>query len=392
MKKTVVIILPSLQHGGVPRSLLEAMRVIDTEKYNITIYVYRMNNAWKEYMPSNIRVIVDIDRSHYYRKPIAIYLQIRILLEKLFRNRNNVNRLANRLHAYVHENKAKYPAKRYFSNGVDVAISYTMGLCTDMVLNIPARKHYVFFHSSDYEFHRDISERCFAEFDGIIAVGNRVQQMLKAHFPQYSDKIFLIRNYIDIESIRRLANEYNVAYKKSEKMYVFASVMRVDKEKGADLVVRAAARLKEWGISYVWFIVGDGSEKNKVKQQIEDNELSDYVIIEGFKDNPYPYIKCCDVYVHPAYEESFGLSILEALYLGKTIVSTDTMGAREVLDDGTAGVIVPIDAEAIAKGILALIGHPDMKAGLLNRYQFDNDMERSNYKNRWEAMLNGEKL
>lgn len=387
--KKIVIIIPSIQHGGLQRSLLEALSVVDTTRYDVTVYAYSHSNPLSESLPEDVKVIIDTDKSHYVRKPVSVCLHIALLFAKICRNKKNIEKFSKKIKDYIHKEKAKYPAKKYFSQGVDVVISYSMGLCTQMALNIKADKHYVFFHSSDPNFHRDLSDKYFKAFDNIIAVGENVQKMLKENFPAVKEKIGLIKNYIDSDNIKKLADEYTVDTTTDDKKAIITSVIRVDKEKGADLIVSAAAILKERGVSFKWYIVGDGAQRDEIETQIQTNNLTEYVVITGYKENPYPYIKACNIFVHPTYEESFGLAILEALILGKTIVSTETMGAKEVLNNGEFGALVPINSETIAVALIKIVD--DLKFERLSEqtYESNNEYNKLTYKQKWETILDG---
>ena len=193
------------------------------------------------------------------------------------------------------------------------------------------------------------------------------------------DMLTLVKNYIDPENIKKLSEEYMVDTSIYEKKIVITSVIRVDKEKGADLIVSAAQKLKKQKVSFLWYIVGDGITRIEIEKQISDNNLDKNIIIVGFKDNPYPYVKCCDIFVHPAYEESFGLSILEALILGKGVISTETMGAKEVLNDGEFGLLVSIDSDSIADAILNIINNPDLKRKYQLAYKDNDKIEKNIY-------------
>lgn len=388
MKKTVIFI-PSIQHGGLQRSLSEALSVVDTTKYDITVYTYGHYNPLSESLPNDVKVIVDTDKSHYIRKPVSIFLHIALFLAKICRSKKNIEKFSKKIKDYIHKEKAKYPAKKYFSQGVDVAISYSMGLCTQMAVNIKADKHYVFFHSSDPNFHRDLSDKYFKYFDNIIAVGENVQKMLKENFPSAKEKIGLIKNYIDSDKIEKLANEYTVDTPSDDKRVIITSVIRVDKEKGADLIVSAAAKIKECELPFKWYIVGDGAQRDEIEAQIQIKNLTEDVVITGYKENPYPYIKACDIFVHPTYEESFGLAILEALILGKTIVSTETMGAKEVLNNGEFGVLVPINSGAIAVAVTKIIDDLKSERLIQQTYKNNNEYHKITYKKKWETLLNG---
>lgn len=70
----------------------------------------------------------------------------------------------------------------------------------------------------------------------------------------------------------------------------------------------------------------------------------------------------CDVYVLPSYREGVPRTLLEAASMAKPIVTTDTVGCREVVEDGVNGILVPVrDSEALARGIAALLDDPALR-------------------------------
>ena len=93
--------------------------------------------------------------------------------------------------------------------------------------------------------------------------------------------------------------------------------------KGYDLAIKAAKRLKQNGYKFKWYIVGDGPDKDKIKKLIIKNELTNEFILLGKKDNPYPYMRSCDIYVQPSRKEGFGLTTIEAKILKRPIVCTN---------------------------------------------------------------------
>ena len=83
------------------------------------------------------------------------------------------------------------------------------------------------------------------------------------------------------------------------------------------------------------------------------------VIILGKKENPYPYIKACDLYVQPSRYEGKCVSVIEAQMLGKPVVITNYQTANNQLEDGVDGIIVPKDNKGCAEGIALLIQDSD---------------------------------
>lgn len=89
----------------------------------------------------------------------------------------------------------------------------------------------------------------------------------------------------------------------------------------------------------------------EVLDTIAETHMEEHVITVGMQSNPYPYIWQADLYVQPSRVESFGLTIMEALILGKNVISTATLGASEILVEREFGVLCDEDASAIAEAV-----------------------------------------
>ena len=86
--------------------------------------------------------------------------------------------------------------------------------------------------------------------------------------------------------------------------------------------------------------------------------MQERVIILGKRDNPYPYMRACDLYVQPSRYEGKAVTVREAQLLGKPVVITDYATSGSQLEDGVDGVIVPMDNAGCAAGIAALLRDP----------------------------------
>jgi len=94
---------------------------------------------------------------------------------------------------------------------------------------------------------------------------------------------------------------------------------------------------------------------------MKKNSFSDIAVI-GFKDDKalLPLFTQSAVFVSSSASESFGKVLVEANACGKPVVSTATTGAKEIIQDGVNGFLVPIgDAKALADKIIYLLNNPD---------------------------------
>jgi len=103
------------------------------------------------------------------------------------------------------------------------------------------------------------------------------------------------------------------------------------------------------------------------------SELSDYIKEKGIKDKvitlnkienkkmPYIY-SSADVFVLPSKKEIFGMVVLEAMACGTPVISTPVPAAKDIIKDGTNGIIVPVsDSEKLAESILSVITNEETR-------------------------------
>ncbi len=106
-------------------------------------------------------------------------------------------------------------------------------------------------------------------------------------------------------------------------------------------------------------LVGDGSSRKFLEDKVAEYGLQEYVYFAGRQENPYPYMASADVYVCSSRQEGFNIAILEAMTLGRPVVSADSAGPREILADGKYGVLTDNGVDGLVDGIASLYGNKD---------------------------------
>ena len=156
------------------------------------------------------------------------------------------------------------------------------------------------------------------------------------------------------------------------------TVGRMTAEKGAPLAAEACRMLRDRGFDICWHWVGDGNQWEPIRKVIAQHGLEDAFMMEGNQENPYPYIKNADIYVQPSHYEAYSTTVTEARVLGIPIVTTDVGGMRDQLTDGENGLIVPIDAAAIAAAVERLLTDGELRRSFSGRLQAEDfSMEKS---------------
>lgn len=101
---------------------------------------------------------------------------------------------------------------------------------------------------------------------------------------------------------------------------------------------------------------------NSISQAEFNGWMADNVLVAyGQQPDVKPYIANCSVYVLPSYREGTPRTVLEAMSMGRAIITTDAPGCRETVVDGDNGFLVPVkDAAALANAMLKFIEQPEL--------------------------------
>lgn len=390
MEKTKVLFaVHQLNYGGVQKSAITALNAIDYSKNDVTLYVRKNRLQLLPEVNRNVsRIIVNEDPTRYYRKPYLAWLSLCQYMARLVKNRRWDDALQKKIIAYLTEAQMNYEKEHYFpeTEEYDVAVSYISGYTAKFVAKcVNAKKKIMFYHASTDENH-ELHEEIMPRFDEIVGVNGNVRNILKGLYPAAADRMTYIDNYVDAEEIRKKSLLFTAD--KPEDRMVLCSCGRFAPVKGFDLAVNAAKLLKERGICFLWYFVGDGPERVKLERMIAEYGLEDRIRITGMQDNPYPYLGCCDVYVQPSYEESYGLTIAEAQILGKPVVTTDTVGGKFLVKHEESGLIAEISVDDLAEKIARILDDGDLRQRITDSLQkIDYTADFLRYRSEWQNLL-----
>jgi glycosyltransferase involved in cell wall biosynthesis len=127
----------------------------------------------------------------------------------------------------------------------------------------------------------------------------------------------------------------------------------------ADLVIRSVPEAR-------FLVIGEGDLLADLEQEVAARGLQGRLVFTGVRDDVARLLGATDVYVKPGVLEGFiGITVLEALALGKPVVAFDTEDVKLALSDGQTGLIVPRgDVAALAERIVYLLRNPEVGARL----------------------------
>lgn len=136
------------------------------------------------------------------------------------------------------------------------------------------------------------------------------------------------------------------------------SVGRLVEHKNHSFLIWVAEGLKKKGIEFKLNILGDGPLKADLKNLIKELFLENEVFLMGNVDKPEEYYYKADLYVHAAWDEPFGLTLLEAMATGLPVITFDGKGNRDLIVQGKNGfMLFEQDAEKFADRILEVWGN-----------------------------------
>ena len=182
----------------------------------------------------------------------------------------------------------------------------------------------------------------------------------------------------------------------SDAVFLFAG--RLLSDKGIREYVQAAEMVKKTAPKARFLVLGNTDSGNPAS--IGEDELAQWIqagLIEyrGYADDIRPVVAGAGVVVLPSYREGLPLVLLEGLAMGKPLITTDTPGCRETVDQGANGLIVPPEnAPALAEAMLQILHWSPEKrraAGLHSRRkaetEFSNAVILPQYLDLWQQVL-----
>ncbi|HYY99695.1 MAG TPA: glycosyltransferase family 4 protein, partial [Pyrinomonadaceae bacterium] len=216
--------------------------------------------------------------------------------------------------------------------------------------------------------------RALSNVSRVIAVSEAVARSLRAQRIFDPEKIRVVANGDDL----RRFEEARAAFEREEmesgatrRPLRVGIVGELSEVKGQEEFVRAAALLADEFAGRVEFlIVGDDSARSggygaRLERLVAGLRLTESVRLVRRCDDVAPLVASLDVLVSASRSEAFGMVMVEAAACGVPVVATATEGAREVVAEGSTGLITPIgDAGALASSVASLLRDERLRRSL----------------------------
>ena len=356
-KKRVAFVANDMTIGGVEQALVQLSKALDYDHYSYVLWLVKKEGPLLEKLDPRMEVR-ELPCAEDFKLPLR-QGKIHVFLKGIY-NRVMARRYVKswRLNQWYTAMCAPMIPEEY-----DCAIAYhgtTSAVVASVLYQMAAKKRILWVHGD----HRISPEQIkffqtqYRRFDRIICVSEAIRTQFTKQFSRTAEKSEVIYNIIDTEGIRKKAD---LPIDQTLKHVSLVTVGRLAQEKGQEMIPKTARMLLDSGYEIYWYLVGEGDMRPIIEEEINKYDVGHNVILLGAKENPYPYIKNCDVYVQPSFTEGYCTTTMEAKILHKSIVTTDAPGMREQFVTGEDGLIVKsMTAEVLAEGIKNILDHPEM--------------------------------
>ncbi|MGL5749962.1 MAG: glycosyltransferase [Paraclostridium sp.] len=373
-KKSILFSIDSLHCAGAEKSLTTLLSLIDYSKYDVDLMMFAYGGVLEELVPNEVNILKPLsyieftDKSlkksikYTLKKGTFKMLKSRVSFSMALRRGNYSNAQKARIFWKNTSNVITVNPKKY-----DIGISYAQGIPTFYVAEkIKADKKFAWVNTSYHLLEEDkvFQKQYYDKYNKIVAVSDSARDIFINTFPCYKDKtevIYDINNYELIEKMSLIGDSYNDGFDGIR----ILTIGRLANGKRYDIAIDACKLLKDKNIKVRWYCIGEGSLMNEIENQIMENNLQEDFILLGLKSNPYSYIKDSDIYVQTSEFEGFGLAIAEARMLNIPVVTTEFDAVYNQMVQGKNGLVVDMNSESIADGILKLVNDKELKNSII---------------------------
>lgn len=338
--KKILIVNNNMHIGGIQKALLNLLNEAKG-KFDITLLLFYKTGELLEYIPEEIKVIegnkairiMGMTHSEAKNEGILTFLHRSFwtVMTRAFKIRFTFGILTH----FCRLPKEYDCAVSFMQNGAE---SVFYGGCADFVLNSVKSKNKVCFIHCDflnYGGNTRSNREQLKRFDKIAVVSDSVGEMVLKAVPSLKDKLYTVHNCINYGEIKKLKNAYE-ADVSGDAVKLFTAA-RLHREKGILRMLPILKNIKDKGVKFVWYIAGDGPDKNEIKRLKTMYELDSNIVLLGNLINPYPYFNKCDIVLVPSYDEAAPMVFSEAAACGTPVFTTDTTSAKEMVGSKKRG-------------------------------------------------------
>lgn len=371
--KKILIVNKSFELGGIQSALANMLKVFSDTDVQIDLMVFNNSGENKKNIPDYVNILTPClpvktmgmtlrDALDTKNILIILFKVLSTYWSKLFNNTIPIS------FALMFQKKL---------TGYDYAVAYhhetsphttVTGFVQFILKKCDARTKIGWVHSDFKEtgLNTEQNRKIYRQVDKIICVSKATMHSFTSCYPELAEKCDYCYNFLPIDKIKMMAEEKSCQELTRENdETIFFSACRLAKEKGIERTIDAMIPLWKNNLKFKWYIAGAGIEKDNIMNKIRENGLEEKVILLGYQENPYPYMKMCDWFLLSSYHETFSMVAAESIILGTPVLATDIPVAKELINN-ESGYICENSTEGIRRALKEIVLNKPIKPGVLN--------------------------
>jgi len=341
-KINLLYIITKLELGGAQKQLLELIRGLDKEKYNIFLFTAKNGLLVNEALAVEGLVL---KMSGFLERPVNIFKDLAAFFEiRSFVKRNKIQIV------HTHSSKAGILGRLAAGSIRETVIFHTV--------------HGWSFH--DYQpkavryFYMALERLCANFTSKIIVVSNSDKEKGLRNSIGKKEQYCLIRYAINFNEFAKtdLKSSARRALGLNEADLVVGTVACFKPQKSPlDFINIAGCLTNEFpGVKFI--MVGDGCLREKIYLSIKNFNLDGRITLTGWRNDVALILSAFDIFVLTSLWEGLPIAVMEAMAAGVPVVATDTGGIKDVIQDGQSGYLAkPKDNKAICERIKELLAN-----------------------------------
>ncbi|MFI6061070.1 glycosyltransferase family 4 protein [Streptomyces sp. NPDC051286] len=239
-------------------------------------------------------------------------------------------------------------------------------------------------HDSQIPEQRERQNQIIPDMDAFVTVSHADAEIYQKVLPHAASRILSIPNPVTLPSVMPAQN--------GQRIVVAAG--RLVKVKRYDVLVRAFETVVRHRPDWSLRIYGSGKEEQSLRELVMERGLYNHVRLMGAHSPMETEWAKGEIAAVTSDNESFGMTIVEAMQVGLPVVSTDCpLGPREIIQHGVDGFLaVPGDPESVAQALLAIINDDQLRrrmseAARQNAYRFAPDVIAQRYEELFDHLV-----
>lgn len=382
-KKILIIFTGAMELGGIERSLISLLDTIDYDRCDVDVFLYAHHGALFNQINPKANVLPEVKELAYLRESFKNKIKHGCYYSAFLRARDEIkSKFVKISHDMTWAELMRKKAPKLETH-YNLAIGFFLPfdfLKEKVVADV--KVGWVHTDYSGEQMDYDELSKQYSGLDYIAAVSEQCKNSFVKIFPQLSPKMLVIENvlsdkFIQQQSLKKI-EDFRLFENDSIKIL---TVGRFSYPKKMDEIPLICRLIREKNLNVVWYLIGFGGDEELIRQKIRENHMEQYVLILGRKENPYPYIRLCDIYAQPSRYEGKSVAVREAQVLHKPVIITDYVTASSQVEDGIDGIIVPMAVDKCADEIAKILTKKEklqqLKINTMKRdYTNKNEIEK----------------